>query len=104
MLAASVSAQFDPNRPFVFSGDQLSALGNDLYNRSPSHKATSKAWDAGWIPQYCYSEAVTFGFNPADFEVRNVKFDDCSASWALCRHKNAAKSWATIEDVSPYTN
>lgn len=71
----------------------------DLLNELPSHTDHSVTWGAGWIPNYCYNEAITKSVSPSDFEVRNVYYTDCSAAWAFCRHKSARTSWEFIIDV-----
>ncbi|KAH8892979.1 hypothetical protein GQ53DRAFT_610605, partial [Thozetella sp. PMI_491] len=86
------------DKPAVFSSsDEWNRQDPDLNKELAQKTFTSAAWGEGWIPQYCYSEANTYGLNPADFEVRNVKFSDCSGSWAVCRHKNSPETWTTIQ-------
>ena len=99
-LAAFGQAAWDPNRPAVFSQATLNQADTDLAQELPSHNDRSAAWDAGWIPKYCYNEAVSHGLSPFDFEVRNVYYTDCAAPWAMCRYRTASKSWSTIIDVS----
>lgn len=97
-LHLSVAAQ-TINKPFIWSNVQADFFESDLKNELAAHTQSSTAWAAGWIPQYCYNEAKTFGLNPSDFEVRNVFYTDCDASWAVCRHKSAGStSWDTIID------
>ena len=99
-LVSLSQAAFDPNRPYVVPDSVGGQTDIDVTRELPSHNNRSVAWAAGWIPKYCYNEARTYNLSPADFEVRNVYYTDCSASWAICRYKGASKSWDTVIDVS----
>lgn len=99
-LVSLSQAAFDKNRPYVVPDSVGGQTDIDMTHQLPSHNNLSAAWAPGSIPKYCYNEAKTYKLNPADFEVRNVLYTDCSASWAICRYKGASKDWNTVIDVS----
>lgn len=101
-LISLSQAAWDPTRPAVFSDAVMQQADLDLQKELPSHNDHSTPWAAGWIPKYCYNEALTYNLSPSDFEIRNVYYTDCAAPWAICRYKTASKSWDTVIDVSTH--
>jgi len=97
-LAATTAAQAitpgTPTKPTMNPPFNMDQAETDLTNDLPSHSYTHDAWAAGFVPRACYNEAIANNLKPADFEVWNVHYSDCSGSpWAICRHKQATESW-----------
>ena len=65
-----------------FSDSVLNDMDTDLQKTLNAPASHFTAWAAGFIPQYCYNEAVSFGLRPTDVEIRNVFYADCGAPWA----------------------
>ena len=101
-LFSGVQAQDAPNtKPaispaFDFAGAVETGLRQNL---SPT-QSTHDSWGAGWILDYCKTEAKNYGFSPFDIEVFNVHYSDCSEPWIMCRHKSAKPSQIDMIDVS----
>ncbi|KAK0639864.1 hypothetical protein B0T16DRAFT_361514, partial [Cercophora newfieldiana] len=62
----------------------------------PQQRWRTHDWSPAWMPKHCFEEAQNNNFNPADFVVKDVWFEDCSVPWAVCRHKDAKESWENI--------
>lgn len=101
-FVCSSSAAWNPDRPIVFGNTELSRQRADLLRELPARESSTSNWKAGWIPEYCYNESLTYGLEPSDFEAKNVFYDDCPDPWAICRHKSARQeeSWEYVIDVS----
>ncbi|KAF7556858.1 hypothetical protein G7Z17_g1098 [Cylindrodendrum hubeiense] len=88
-------------RPFLYPPG--SSIGptreKDMMKELPLPSVTSSAWEDGYLPKACYDVARNAipAMTSADFEVRNLRFSDCSlGSWAVCRHKGSGASWDLI--------
>ncbi|KAL8668908.1 MAG: hypothetical protein Q9168_006484 [Polycauliona sp. 1 TL-2023] len=71
-------------------------LQDNLDNLKPGFTANLKPvastrtpYRAGYMPADCKKIAQNEKQNPADFQVWNVKYSDCSAEWQFCYHKNS---------------
>ncbi|KAK7753047.1 hypothetical protein SLS62_004997 [Diatrype stigma] len=100
-FVCSSSVAWNPNKPFVFGYTELHRQKADLLRELPARGSSTTNWQAGWIPEYCYNEALAYGLEPSDFEVKDVLYDDCSAPWSICRHKEARQeeSWEYVIDI-----
>jgi len=65
----------------------------------PYQRWRLKDWGPAWIPKNCLEEAQNNQFSPSDFTVRDVWFEDCSAPWTICRHKDSKEQWDLIINV-----
>ncbi|KAJ1323990.1 hypothetical protein MN608_10049 [Microdochium nivale] len=66
---------------------------NQIYDRIMNHMPPTQShwdqWGAGWIFADCANFARERGQNPADYEVFNVHYTDCSEPWIMCRHRSS---------------
>jgi len=95
VLAASQTLTKPPIDPPFDTGLQQADLKKEL----PSQPYTWSAWARDWVPKACYDEARWNNLEAADFEVREIKYHDCSATWTVCRHKQHTTSWGDIAKV-----
>ena len=72
----------------------------DLQAELPLVGWRREIWEWNWLPKSCAFEANETGFHPADFEAAKVWYEDCAASWTICRHKLAEPSFNNILDVT----
>ncbi|KAL2127563.1 hypothetical protein VTI74DRAFT_10555 [Chaetomium olivicolor] len=70
-----------------------------LHKELPQVSWRQEPWESGYLPEACVSDAQNTGFDPADFEAVEAWYDDCDASWTICRHKKADESWDYILDT-----
>ncbi|KAL9595275.1 MAG: hypothetical protein Q9179_005044 [Wetmoreana sp. 5 TL-2023] len=68
-----------------------------LNNLHPTHSTTDR-FKAGYIPSDCKEIVENEKFNPADIQTWNVHYDDCSAPWIICYHKNSAAPLSSLVD------
>ncbi len=91
-------------KPVIKPPFSEAAQERDLRRDLPLVPWSHKRWNRHWLPQACVAEAQYAGHNPADFEAVEVWYDDCAASWTVCRHRRADESWFYILDVSIPSN
>ncbi|KAL9611180.1 MAG: hypothetical protein Q9167_004165 [Letrouitia subvulpina] len=68
-----------------------------LDNLHPTH-STRDPFQAGYIPSDCKKIVEREKFNPASIRIWNVHYDDCSAPWIICYHKNSNGSLDDLID------
>ncbi len=88
------------DKPAVKPPFSEAAQDQDFQNLLPLVPWTHERWVPGWLPQSCINEAAYTGFDAAGFEAVEVWYEDCAASWTVCRHERADESWFYILDVS----
>ncbi|KAL8872111.1 MAG: hypothetical protein Q9174_002200 [Haloplaca sp. 1 TL-2023] len=64
----------------------------------PTNRTTTK-WNPGWIPQDCKSKTQGAGLNPLDVETFEVRYDDCSVLWIMCRHNSSPDPLGNMVDL-----
>ncbi|KAK4123000.1 hypothetical protein N657DRAFT_574581 [Parathielavia appendiculata] len=84
------------DRPAVKPPFSEAAQNKDLDEDLSPVPWIEKAWDPDWLPQACVIEANFTGFDPSEFEAVEVMYEDCAASWTVCRHRQADESWFYI--------
>jgi hypothetical protein len=100
-MMAYCHAAWDPAKQFVFSGQDIETTQNaDLSKDLPAHDNTSRPWNSGIMPEFCYNEARSHNLKPEDFEIRDAYYTDCAAPWTLCRHRNSTLEWKDVITVS----
>lgn len=99
ILALAALAAAGPDKPAMNPGLNRNGLKQGLLdNLHPMH-STWEYWEKGWLPQSCRDIAKDHGLNPADFTVFNVHYDDCSAAWTFCRHKDSGADEISMIDI-----
>ncbi|KAK3369505.1 hypothetical protein B0T24DRAFT_722395 [Lasiosphaeria ovina] len=83
-------------KPAVSPPFSEDAQDRDLRADLPTRQWRFKPWPTFWMPKYCREEAVINQLQPADFEVRDVWYEDCAAAWTICRHRGAKEPWGDI--------
>ena len=87
------------DKPVVKPPFSETAQDQDFQNLLPLVPWSHERWDRGWLPQSCVNEAAFTGFDATGFEAVEVWYEDCAASWTVCRHERADESWFYILDV-----
>ncbi|KAK7193717.1 hypothetical protein DPSP01_000274 [Paraphaeosphaeria sporulosa] len=94
--AAFVSAQHDAgaklDKPTLH--DNLDYLKQGIIDNLPETNFNYELQAAGTIPDDCNKVATgqvynTVNYNPADFDIFNVHYDDCGDPWVFCHHKQS---------------
>ncbi|KAL9581547.1 MAG: hypothetical protein Q9212_003833 [Teloschistes hypoglaucus] len=67
----------------------LDNLKQGFLNNLGVVQSTRSGFQAGYIPANCKKIVQREGFNPADIQTVTIKYNDCSAPWILCYHKNS---------------
>ncbi|KAI9159155.1 Lipase-like protein [Paramyrothecium foliicola] len=80
---------------FDFYGRVENGLANNLH---PTQSNWDQ-WGAGWTVADCKAFAQRHGYNPADFEIFNVRYTDCDVAWIMCRHRASTKSQIDMIDI-----
>ncbi|KAL8864855.1 MAG: hypothetical protein Q9174_007190 [Haloplaca sp. 1 TL-2023] len=86
LFAASVASQRLTKPPLQ---QNLDNLKQGFLDNLPAQGASRSGFQAGFIPAGCKNIIQREGYNPADFQVVNVKYNDCNAPWIICYHKNS---------------
>lgn len=94
LFTVSVAAKLS-KPPLHENLDYLEA-GLKAHLQSPPYQVTE--WNPGWIAEDCKSIAENENLNPADVKTYSVKYDDCSAPWILCRHKDSPSPVGNLFD------
>jgi hypothetical protein len=78
-------------KPVLFKDGLGPHVNDKMMANMPSTKSTYKQWAAGTIPETCANEGKNANpsLNPADFQIFDVTYTDCSEAWIMCRHKSA---------------
>ncbi|KAJ3496403.1 hypothetical protein NLG97_g2688 [Lecanicillium saksenae] len=103
LSAVAVSAHPDPGnkltKPPVHPNLDYLEAGLEKY--LPETSYTLHEWNNGYIPEEC-KKIVTGGvdsgthFNPSDFQIFDVKYDDCGDPWVFCHHRHSNASIDTM--------
>ncbi|GAP92152.1 putative conidiation-specific protein [Rosellinia necatrix] len=83
--------------PFPNGG--LDSLASGLNSHLATPGRTYNKWNNGYIPKDCKSIAESAGFSAADVDTLDIKYDDCSTNWQMCRHHDSPLSEQDIVDT-----
>ncbi|KAL8641232.1 MAG: hypothetical protein Q9228_001931 [Teloschistes exilis] len=86
LFVASVASQRLTKPPLQ---QNLDNLKQGFLNNLGVVGNSRSGFQAGYIPSNCKKIVQREGFNPADITTVTIKYDDCSAPWILCYHKNS---------------
>ncbi|KAJ3496057.1 hypothetical protein NLG97_g2944 [Lecanicillium saksenae] len=104
-LAIGVSAHPDPyrdklNRPTVH--DNLDYLKLGMNQWLPETTYTLSEWNNGYMPEECKNivtgkaDGGGTQYNPNDFQIFDVHYDDCGEPWQFCHHRSSNSSIDTV--------
>ncbi|KAF1970266.1 hypothetical protein BU23DRAFT_367058, partial [Bimuria novae-zelandiae CBS 107.79] len=74
--------------------DNLDYLKQGLIDNLPETNFNYELQAAGTIPDHCNKVATgqvfsDVNYSPVDFDVFNVRYDDCGDPWVFCHHKQS---------------
>ncbi|KAH7017978.1 uncharacterized protein B0I36DRAFT_394517 [Microdochium trichocladiopsis] len=88
-LVPFVAGAFAQSKQVISPELRRDQIYNPIMNYMPPTQSHWDQWGAGWTLEDCYNFARERGQNPADYEVFNVHYTDCSEPWIMCRHRSA---------------
>jgi len=103
MMTAGGGAKAQLTKPAIKPAFSEKVQGLHLEQDLAHHSWVYKEWPRAWIPEQCLYEARYNGYVGDEFEVRDIWYSDCKASWTVCRHVDAgsessssSESWESI--------
>ncbi|GAB0138510.1 hypothetical protein EsDP_00006745 [Epichloe bromicola] len=88
----SLALAANPDKPAINPGTDWQTRETGLLNNLPPVGSRRDYWAEEWIPTSCKEKTKDYHKDPADITVWDAHYDDCSAPWTMCRHKDCSSS------------